>query len=233
MLRSRRGSRKAPRVANAQVAPGRRPAMALFPRELRTERLRLRAATPETVDPLELYEHCNADAPGVDELTRYLTWEPHETPAESHDFLADCAEQFAAGEAANYAVAPREDPKAFAGMTALRPDWERNLAHIGLWLRPPYQGRGYAGERAHALARVAFDRLDCGTLAVTVNVDNEPSIRAIRKYIDAMGGREEGELRAFMRYEGGEVVDVVRFSVTRSEWAAATGAPPADELVVE
>jgi ribosomal-protein-alanine N-acetyltransferase len=210
--------------------------MALFPRELRTERLRLRAATPETVDPLELYEHCNADSPGIDDLTRYLTWEPHETPKESHDFLADCAEQFGAGEAANYAVAPREGEDGageFAGMTALRPDWERDLAHIGLWLRPAYQGRGYAGERAHALARVAFDRLDCDTLAVTVNVENEPSLRAIRKYIDAMGGREEGELRAFMRYEGGEVVDVVRFSVTHSEWAAATGAPPADELVVE
>jgi ribosomal-protein-alanine N-acetyltransferase len=207
--------------------------MSLFPRELETERLRLRAATPETVDPLVLYRHCNADAPGIDEMTRYLTWDPHETPRDSHDFLADCADAFTAGEAANYAVRPRGEPGTLAGMTALRPDWDLDRAAMGIWLRPPYQGRGYAGERARALARVAFDRLDCGTLVVTVNADNEPSLAAIRSYVDAMGGREEGRLRAFMRYEGGEVVDVVRFSISRAEWAAATGAPPAAELVVD
>lgn len=207
--------------------------MALFPRELRTERLCLRAATPETVDPLALYRHCSRDAPGIDDLTRYLTWDPHETPKATHDFLMNCETAFAEGEAANYVVSPREAPEEVAGMTSLRPNWEHDRAEMGLWLRPPHQGNGYAAERARALARVAFDRLDCGTLAVTVNVDNEPSLRAVRDYMDDLGGREEGTLRAFMRYEGGEVVDVVRFSVTQSEWAEATGAPPASELVVD
>jgi RimJ/RimL family protein N-acetyltransferase len=209
--------------------------MSLFPRELRTDRLRLRAATPETVDPLDLYAHCRAGAPDIDDLTRYLTWEPHEHPQESLGFLRSCAEAFEAGEAANYAIEPREgEPRAgeFAGMAALRMDWDLDRASIGTWLRPPFHGRGYSGERARALARVAFDRLDAGTLVVTANVENEPSLRAVREYVDAMGGREEGEIRAFMRYEGGEVVDVVRFSVTRAEWAAATGAPPAADLVV-
>jgi ribosomal-protein-alanine N-acetyltransferase len=207
--------------------------MALFPRELRTERLYLRAATPETVDPLTLYQHCSRDAPGIDDLTRYLTWDPHETPNATHDFLTDCETAFAEGEAANYVVSPREAPDEVAGMTGLRPDWEHDRAEMGLWLRPAHQGNGYAAERARALARVAFDRLDCVTLVVTVNVDNEPSLRAVRGYMDDLGGREEGTLRAFMRYEGGEVVDVVRFSVTQSEWAEATGAPPASDLVVD
>jgi RimJ/RimL family protein N-acetyltransferase len=220
-------------VANAEAVPVRTVGMALFPRELRTERLRLRAATPETVDPLTLYRHCGRDAPGVDDLTRYLTWAPHETPKETYDFLADCETAFAEGEAATYVISPRGAPDELAGMTALRPDWEHDRAGMGLWLRPSHQGNGYAGERARALARVAFDRLDCNSLVVTVNVDNEPSLRAVRDYVDDLGGREEGRLRSFMRYEGGEVVDVVRFSVTRTEWAEATGAPPASELVVD
>jgi RimJ/RimL family protein N-acetyltransferase len=209
--------------------------MSLFPRELRTERLRFEVATPETLDPLVLYRHCNEDAPDIDEMTRYLTWEPHEHPETSLSFLRTCAEEFEAGETANYAIYPRageDGADEFAGMAGLRVEWDLNRAEIGTWLRKPFWGRGYSGERARALARVAFDRLDVDCLSVTVNVDNEASRRAIEKYVASIGGREEGLLRNFMRYEGGEVADVYRFSVTREEWAEATGAPAADEFVV-
>jgi RimJ/RimL family protein N-acetyltransferase len=70
--------------------------------------------------------------------------------------------------------------------------------------------------------RVAFDRLDLEAVVVTCHAENEKSRRAIRKYVEAAGGREEGLLRNHTRYRDG-VADSYRFTVTREEWAENLG----------
>ena len=201
------------------------PRASLFPREVNTDRLRLVAADPGSVDPFELYEHCREGAPHVDEVTRYLTWEPYGTVNEAFEFLEACESEFESGEAAHYAVfAGASEPEAgeFVGMAGLTPDWDRRLATLGTWFRKPFWGRGYSGERARALMRVAFDRLDLEAVAVTCHAENEKSRRAIRTYVEAAGGREEGLLRNHTRYRDG-VADSHRFSVAREEWVENLG----------
>jgi RimJ/RimL family protein N-acetyltransferase len=201
------------------------PRAVLFPREVTTDRLRLVAADTETVDPFELYGHCREGAPNVEAVTRYLTWEPYATVNDAFEFLERCESGFEEGEAANYAIIPGEsEPETgeFAGMAALSTDWDRRLGTLGTWLRKPFWGRGYSGERARALMRVAFDRLDLDAVAITCHAENEKSRSAVRKYVEAAGGREEGLLRNHVRYRDG-VADSYRFSVTRAEWAASLG----------
>lgn len=201
------------------------PRASLFPREVTTDRLRLVAADTESVDPFELYEYCREGATHVDEVTRYLTWEPYGTVNGAFEFLETCESEFESGEAAHYAVfAGVDEPEAgeFVGMAGLGPDWDRRLATLGTWLRKPFWGRGYSGERARALMRVAFDRLDLEAVAVTCHAENEKSRRAIRKYVEAAGGREEGLLRNHTRYRDG-VADSYRFTVTREEWVEHLG----------
>jgi RimJ/RimL family protein N-acetyltransferase len=94
------------------------------------------------------------------------------------------------------------------------------VATLGTWLREPFWGRGYSDERTHALMGVAFDRLDLDCVAVTCDVDNEQSRRAITKYVEAAGGRKEGFLRSFCPTPDG-AVDAYRFTVTSEEWAAS------------
>jgi RimJ/RimL family protein N-acetyltransferase len=200
--------------------------MSLFPRELETERLRLIALDGETLDPLELYEYVGVDAPGVDRLTRHLTWEPHQHPNETLEFLDQCAEQFAADRGAHYAIYPREDETGadeLAGLGGFGVDWDRSVATLGTWLREPFWGRGYSGERARALMRVAFERLDLDCVAVTCDVENENSYRAISRYVARAGGREEGVLRNHERFPDGPR-DVYRFTVTSEEWTGREGA---------
>jgi len=195
--------------------------MSLFPRELETERLRLVALDGETLDSLELYEHVGGDTPGIDRLTRHLTWEPHEHPKETREFLDQCAEQFAADQGAHYAIYPREGEAGaseLAGLCGLGVDWDRSLATLGTWLREPFWGRGYSGERARALMSLAFERLDLDCVTVNCDVDNENSYRAISKYVARAGGREEGLLRNHELYPDGPR-DVYRFTVTSEEWA--------------
>ncbi|MEF8841944.1 MAG: GNAT family protein [Haloarculaceae archaeon] len=201
------------------------PRAAPFPREVTTDRLRLVAANTESVDPFELYEVCREGAPGVDEVTRYLTWGPYGTVDEAFEFLDTCESDFEGGEAAHYAVYLGEgevEAGEFAGMAALTLDWDRRLGTLGTWLRKPLWGRGYSGERARALMRVAFDRLDLDAVAVTCHAGNEKSRRAIRKYVEAAGGREDGVLRNHERYRDG-VADSYRFTVTREEWMRNLG----------
>lgn len=195
--------------------------MSLFPTELETERLRLVALTGETLDPLDLYEHVHEGAPDVDRVTEYLTWEPHGHPNETREFLDGCAEQFAEARGAQYAIYPREGEAGageFAGLGGFGVDWDRSVATLGTWLRRPFWGRGYSGERAHALMHVAFERLDLECVAVTCDAENENSYRAIGRYVDAAGGREEGLLRNHGVSPDGPV-DSYRFTVTAEEWA--------------
>ncbi|USZ67700.1 GNAT family N-acetyltransferase [Halorussus salilacus] len=196
----------------------------MFPERVETERLVLEPLTTENVDVLAFYRHCSRHDPHIEEVTEYLSWEPHETPKETLEFLETCEERWEKSEDASYVVRPKEGEDGageIAGATGLHPDWDRRSATLGAWLRKPFWGRGYSGERAEALLAVAFDRLDLEVVAVTHHAGNEKSRRAIEKYVEAHGGRHEGLLRNFHPGPDGPV-DARRYTVTREEWREAT-----------
>lgn len=195
--------------------------MSIFPHEVESERLRFEAASPETIDPLELYEHVNVDAPNIEEVTRYVTWDPYEHPKTSLEWLNRCKEQFEAGESANYIIRPKEGDRAgeLAGMAGLSLEWDKQLAGLGTWLRKPFWGRGYSGERAAVMLEIAFDHLDLEMVAVEHDPENENSRRAIEKYVDRFGGKREGRLRNGVVMNG-EPRDTVRYTISRDEWLA-------------
>lgn len=193
--------------------------MALFPIEMESERLRYERLHPEDVDPFELYEHVRAGAPDVEEITEYVTWDPYDHPKEGFDWVERCGDRFEDGEVATYVLRPEEGDRAgeLAGIAGVTPEWDRRLATFGTWLRKPFWGRGYSGERAARMLELAFDRLDLEVVAVTHDVANEKSRRAIEKYVARFGGREEGRIRNDVVIDG-EPRDTVRYSITSDEW---------------
>ena len=196
--------------------------MTLFPESIETDRLRLERASTDHL--WELYDHAQVGAPVIDEITRYVSWEPHETPKVTDDFLSMVESQWADREGATYVVRTREgEPLAgeFAGTTRLGVDWDHRLGTLGLWLRKPLWGRGYSGERAGALLALAFDRLNVEVVAVSHDPENDASRRAIEKYVERFGGRREGHLRNDIRFPDGTVRDSVRYTVAREEWREA------------
>lgn len=197
--------------------------MSLFPETMTSPRLRYEAIRPERFDPFEMYEYVNPSATAIDEITAYLTWDPHETPAVTAEFVDHAGEQFAANEAVHYAIYPTDGDHEdeFVGTTALSAAWDRRVATLGLWLRRPVWGNGYSGERASRLLELAFDRLDLAVVAVEHDPRNEQSARAIEKYVDRFGGRREGRLRHGGVTQDGEPYDTVRYTISQEEWAAA------------
>jgi len=200
-----------------------------FPERIETDRLRLEPMYE--VDARRFYEICSDDE-GIEEVTEYMPWDPHETPAETAEFLDSQAEQWEEGESAGFAIYPREGEAGageIAGATALHVDWDRRLGTIGLWLRKRFWGRGYSGERAGALLTLAVDDLDLEVVAVTHMTGNENSRRAIEKYVDRYGGRHEGLLRNFepADVDAGGAVDAHRYTIAAEEFAANRDAGPA------
>lgn len=192
----------------------------MFPDIIETDRLRFEPLTPEFVDTLDLYEHCKEGAPDIDEVTEYVVWDPHKHPKETNDFLQRGKKTWAEKQGVGYVIIPREGEDGageIAGTTGISLDWEKDTATLGLCLWKPYWGRGYSGERALALASLAFDRLDVEILSVTHIPENENSERAISKYVERMGGRREGALRN----SGADGVDEVRYTVSQQEWRDA------------
>jgi ribosomal-protein-alanine N-acetyltransferase len=197
--------------------------MTLFPAEMESDRLRYERVHPETLDPLELYDHVREGAPGIEEITRYVTWDPYGHPKQAVEWIERCGEQFEAGESATYILRPTEGERAgeFAGMAGVHPDWEHRRATLGAWLCKPFWGRGYSGERAGRMLELVFDRLDLELVTVSHDPENDNSRRAIEKYVDRFGGRTVGRLRNDIIMNG-EVRDSIRYSISREEWQAAT-----------
>jgi len=197
--------------------------MALFPTKMESDRLRYEQVSPETLDPLELYEHVREDAPHIDEITRHVTWDPYGHPKEAVDWLEQCRDAFEEQSGATYAIYPTEGPGAgeFAGVAGLHPDWDRRLATLGTWLRKPFWGRGYSGERAARLLELAFGRLDLELVTVSHDPANNNSRRAIERYVDRFGGHREGRIRNDIIIDG-EPRDSVRYSISREEWTDTT-----------
>jgi len=67
---------------------------------------------------------------------------------------------------------------------------------------------------------LVFEDLDLDVYAVTHAAENENSERAIREYIEEVGGQREGVLRNWVPHEN-YVSDEVRYTVTQEEWGSS------------
>jgi len=198
----------------------------LFPDRIETERLVLEPLTTDHVDVFEFYDICSSD-PGIEEVTEYLTWDPHDTVRETLGFLESVEERIAEAEGIDYVIRPatgEDGAGEIAGAAAVVINWDRRTATFGTWLRKRFWGRGYSGERAAAMMELAFDRLDLDVVEVTHWAGNQKSRRAIEKYVEAHGGRHEGKLRNFDTF-GGDPVTQHRYTVTQAEYEASGGGP--------
>ena len=193
----------------------------LFPERIETDRLVLSRLCRENMDLREYYEICSPHEEGIDEITEYISaFDPHRTPKTTADFLEHAENQWERGEGAQYAIRPKpgeENAGGIAGSAGLTLDWERRTGTLGMWLRKPFWGRGYSGERADALLELAFERLDLELVAVTHQVGNEKSRRAIERYVGRHGGGFDCLLR---NWDSGtdDVADHRRYTVTREQY---------------
>ncbi|WP_435333553.1 GNAT family N-acetyltransferase [Haloarchaeobius sp. TZWWS8] len=224
--------------------------MNLLPASFETERLRYERLDTDAVDVFDLYE-VMGDA-DFELVARHISKKRHHTPKDTWDYLRESEEKWEEAERANWAMFPKagepdgegddglggdDDDFAageFAGVASLIPLWDQRTARLGIWLRKPFWGRGYSGERADALVELAFDRLDLELVAAAHTTENEGSKRAIEKYVETWGGQYDGVLRNWITLDG-EPRDLHRYTITREQYEESdvdTGLQVHEELSV-
>ena len=198
----------------------------MFPEAFVTDRLEFRRFCHENISPGELYASTSSTTPTIEDETEYLPWDPLLTMKDASNRIDEFERKWKSRDRAEWIIVPRDGENGageIAGSTGIIARWEKDLAVLAIWLRKPFWGRGYSGERADALLEIAFERLDFGVVAVPLHSENAKSYRAVEKYVERHGGRYEGVLRHHAgRYD--EPADHHRFSISRREYEEAGGA---------
>jgi [ribosomal protein S5]-alanine N-acetyltransferase len=156
-----------------------------WPELIDTERLVLRP--PARGDADAVFDGYARDR----EVVRYLTWRPHRTIADTHEFLDRLRGGWVAGTDLTWALTLRGDDR-LIGMIGLRPRGFKS--DIGYVLAAPYWGRGLMAEAGRAIVDLAFADPAVHRVWAVCDVDNRASARVLEK----VGMTLEGVLRRWI-----------------------------------
>ncbi len=149
---------------------------------LRTERLVLRKM--KVSDAPDMYEYSR-----LPEVTKYLTWRPHQSLSYTEDYLRYISTRYATGDFYDWAVTL--DGKMIGTCGFTRFDLQNNSAEIGYVLNPAYHGQGYATEAAREVMRFGFNVLRLHRIEARHMLGNNASHRVMQK----LGMTEEGTFK--------------------------------------
>lgn len=159
------------------------------PAKMETERLLLRPIGVE--DSAAVFETYANDP----QITRFATWVPHATVAETQRYLQACEIAWREGTAFPWAILRKSDGK-LIGSAELRIDDHK--AEIGYLIARSLWGQGYASEAARALVDWAFAQPDIFRVWATCDAENLASARVLEK----AGLVFEGRIQRWLRRPG-------------------------------
>jgi [ribosomal protein S5]-alanine N-acetyltransferase len=155
------------------------------PEVITTPRLRLRPAALEDADAI--YAGWARDP----EVTRYLTWRPHEDVAITRAFLIDAAEAGLRGRRRLWAIETGDLGHLIGLIDA---QLEPSRANLGWVLARAYWGRGYMSEAARIVTLALLAQRVIYRVWAVCDVDNPASARVMEK----AGMTFEGRLRRWI-----------------------------------
>jgi RimJ/RimL family protein N-acetyltransferase len=154
------------------------------PIPLITERLTLR---PPTLDDAQPFFTSYSQDPDV---TRYLTWRPHESIEHTTDFIRRCISRWEDESAYPYAITETASGKVVGIIEARVRGHQVELGYV---LAQDVWGTGYATEAVSAIKNWALAQPEIWRIWAYVDVENIASGRVLQK----AGLEPEGVLRRF------------------------------------
>lgn len=151
------------------------------PTELRTVRLLLR--TPVIDDAEAIFDEYAADP----EVTRYLTWPPHEHLESVSEFLQVLIERRLAGQEFPWLLTLPDERRAIGMITVRKQDCKVDIGYV---LGRKHWNRGYMAEAIAAVAEWCLSQAEIFRVSAICDTENVASARALEK----AGFKREGEL---------------------------------------
>ena len=156
-----------------------------MPEQIETERLVLRKPCPE--DANVIFDGWAQDP----EVTRYLTWRPHERIDQTQEFVQACLRLWEGETRFPYMMAVKENGQVI-GM--IDPRIEGSRLGIGYVAARAHWGKGYVPEATRAVIDWAFRQASIYRVYATTDVENSASRRVLEK----VGMQCEGILRKYI-----------------------------------
>ncbi len=171
-----------------------------------TERLTLRRFTVH--DAKAMFDNWASDP----RVTRYLTWEPHESVKVTRDLLYGWCSLYA--NPAYYHWCIELDGQAIGGINVVRQNNDHEFAELGYCIGYDYWHRGIVTEAAQAVIDYLFDKVGVHRVTIRHAVNNPASGRVAAK----CGMTFEGILREEYKSPSGEFWDMAVHGILRKEW---------------
>ena len=171
--------------------------MMRIPERMETARLLLRA--PLLEDAAVVFAGWAQDK----EVTRYLTWRPHQTIQETERFIQSCLLAWEQETRFPYMIIPKESSEVI-GM--IDPRIEGPKVGIGYGAARAHWGKGYIPKATRAIIEWAFQQPSIYRVYATTDVENVASQRVLEK----VGMQCEGTLRKYILHPN--ISDVPRDS---------------------
>jgi [ribosomal protein S5]-alanine N-acetyltransferase len=156
-----------------------------FPERIETERLILRI--PRMDDAPAIFAGWTQDK----EVTRYLTWRPHQRIQETEAFIQSCLAAWEQETRFPYMITLKESGEVI-GM--IDPRIEGPKVGLGYGAAPAHWGKGYVTEATRAIVDWAFQQPSIYRVYATTDVENIASQRVLQK----VGMQCEGILRKYI-----------------------------------
>lgn len=176
-------------------------------RPIETPRLILRRFTVD--DAQAMYDNWASDP----EVTKFLTWPPHESPAATAELLKLWAADYAKDDCYQWAITLKENGDApIGGISAVSHDDRVEKVEIGYCIGRAWWHRGIMTEALGAVVDFMFDEVGARRVECRHDANNPRSGAVMRK----CGMRYEGTLRGAGCYNQG-VCDVCCYGLLASD----------------
>jgi len=175
-------------------------------KEIETERLILRRFRSE--DAEDMYANWASDP----EVTRFLTWPPHQSVEVTKSILADWIPRYEEGGYFNWVMEYKETGKIIGNISVVKLDESIRAADMGYCMSRRYWGQGLMPEALIAVMDYLFDEVGLDRVAASHDVNNPKSGRVMEK----AGMKMEGILRAAGKNNLG-ICDEVWHAMIRSD----------------
>ena len=147
------------------------------------------------------------------EVTRFLTWPPHESLAVSEQVLADWIHGYDDPRQYQWAIVPRCVGEPIGSISIVKINDDIDEIQMGYCIGQKWWHQGYTSEALEAVIRFAFTELGANRVAAIHNVQNPHSGGVMQK----CGMQKEGVLRQGYRDNQG-LGNYCLLAILRSDW---------------
>ena len=173
---------------------------------LETERLLLRPM--RVCDTEDMYAYAKDP-----EVTQYLLWRPHASPAYTRSYLEYLAGRYRLGEHYEWGMIHKESGRMIGTCGFAAIDCQHNCGELGYVLNPAYRGQGLGTEAAERVLAFGFAELGLHRIEARYMVENTASARVMEK----LGMRFEGVARSSLLVKG-TYRDIGKYAILESEF---------------